>query len=589
MSHYPANIPLRSRLYSLQPLGMGTPWVESLTGYVARLAEKHSTTLYYLFSEEVAPLIEKPGTIDHRVSFASFAKAVCGLGVTAADLVEVFERLTLRRDLRVTTMLPWAGAISSKNLTRKWRAWCPACYAESATGRVKLYDQLLWSVQCVTACVRHECRLVHECIRCGRRQLPLSHRIRPGFCGRCDGWLGGSPGGRNQVRAFGPGEPTADELRLAEAVGTMLAAAPVFPLRASSGFRAKLRPHVAHLFAGRGVPSSFSLPAGRLTVRCWLRGTQVPSLPLLLRTCRALKISPLDLLVDDEDDKPGGATDAAAFPASSRTCPDEGGADTLPVDWKDSESLTRVENRLRAALEEEPPSSLTKIAGELRCTRATLRKKFPALATRLARRAEIHYRTSADTERVSGILRAALNEEPPPSLQEVSRRIGKGASTTTLHKRFPEESREIVEKYRAAKKRRLDDKAIEKKLRAALERDPPPSTPELSREVGVASATLYRKFPELFRRISNRFAVFRRQRDARNKEQARAEIKAICECSLREGVYPSDALVRSRLSVPCQSATISEIRRGVLAGPHLTRSPFLLIKAQPVERHKFRG
>lgn len=32
-------IPPRSRLYHLEPVGVGTPYVESLTGYMARLGE----------------------------------------------------------------------------------------------------------------------------------------------------------------------------------------------------------------------------------------------------------------------------------------------------------------------------------------------------------------------------------------------------------------------------------------------------------------------------------------------------------------------------------------------------------------------
>jgi hypothetical protein len=35
-------LPARSQLYSLEPIGAGTAFVESLTGYVARLAEVHS-------------------------------------------------------------------------------------------------------------------------------------------------------------------------------------------------------------------------------------------------------------------------------------------------------------------------------------------------------------------------------------------------------------------------------------------------------------------------------------------------------------------------------------------------------------------
>src|SRR5438876_2009939 len=38
-------VPPRSQLYSLQPVGVGTGMVESLTGYLARLAEAHSVSV----------------------------------------------------------------------------------------------------------------------------------------------------------------------------------------------------------------------------------------------------------------------------------------------------------------------------------------------------------------------------------------------------------------------------------------------------------------------------------------------------------------------------------------------------------------
>src|SRR5574341_819764 len=56
--------PPRSRLYSLEPIGIGTAIVESLTGYTARLAEAHSVSVGDLvgrvlsdFSNPNAPII----------------------------------------------------------------------------------------------------------------------------------------------------------------------------------------------------------------------------------------------------------------------------------------------------------------------------------------------------------------------------------------------------------------------------------------------------------------------------------------------------------------------------------------------------
>jgi hypothetical protein len=563
------NLPPRSRLYNLEPIGVSTPYVECLSGYSARLAEEHSSTLYYLFSKEVAPLINKPGTINLRVSFASFSKATNGLGVIAADLVDVFERLTLRRDLRVTTMLPWLGIFSSKNLTRKVRAWCPSCYEDCATGCEEVYDQLIWSVQCVTACARHKRRLEHHCPQCGQQQLTLSHRIRPGRCGRCQSWLGHRPSSKGQIKVLPLIEPEEEELIVAEEVGKLLAVAPKLPSRITAGNLAQnLQSYVGKIFMGRGVPSQTQLRADKQTIKCWLRGAQTPSLPLLLKIRVVLDIPLVSLLLGGKGDGSKFQSDIGTLNERSADFPVEilkEGADILPVDWRDEISVARAGRRLSAALYEYPPASLTKLAKELKCTRTTLRKKFPELAAQIAEKAEIYYRHSISNEKILQVLRAALKENPPPPLQDVSRRLGDGASTGTLHKKFPKESRTIVERYSVHSKRRLDSDLIERRLRAFIERVPAPSMPEVSCELGVARSVIYRKFPVLYKTISNRFITSRRARNRLNREIVKAEIKSICERAFQEGLYPYSSWVRSQLTVPCQSEVFSKIRRDVLA------------------------
>ena len=50
-------IPQRSRLYSLEPIGVGTPFTESLSSYLTRLAQEHCVTQKKLIMTEIAPLI----------------------------------------------------------------------------------------------------------------------------------------------------------------------------------------------------------------------------------------------------------------------------------------------------------------------------------------------------------------------------------------------------------------------------------------------------------------------------------------------------------------------------------------------------
>src|SRR5260370_35013125 len=49
------HLPPRSRLYRLEPIGMGTPYVESLTSYIVRLADAHCVTPKALVMYEILP------------------------------------------------------------------------------------------------------------------------------------------------------------------------------------------------------------------------------------------------------------------------------------------------------------------------------------------------------------------------------------------------------------------------------------------------------------------------------------------------------------------------------------------------------
>ena len=44
-------VPSRARFYPLEPIGVGTPLVEGLTGYLLRLAEAHAVSVAALTDE----------------------------------------------------------------------------------------------------------------------------------------------------------------------------------------------------------------------------------------------------------------------------------------------------------------------------------------------------------------------------------------------------------------------------------------------------------------------------------------------------------------------------------------------------------
>src|SRR5215211_5768424 len=89
-------LPPRSRLYSLVPIGLGTPYVESLTSYVSRLAVAHCLEVGKLIAGVIAPAIGKNNVL-HKYSsglsvrFCLNAQNINNMGITATDWVRVLE------------------------------------------------------------------------------------------------------------------------------------------------------------------------------------------------------------------------------------------------------------------------------------------------------------------------------------------------------------------------------------------------------------------------------------------------------------------------------------------------------------------
>ena len=111
-------IPQISRLYSLEPIGVGTPFTESISSYLTRLAQKHYVTPKKLIMGEIAPLVMgdkyQPEMFSKNVSTIfgnsdakpSDAKpAINGMRDMTRSLVDALEQLTLRQDIRLKMLI----------------------------------------------------------------------------------------------------------------------------------------------------------------------------------------------------------------------------------------------------------------------------------------------------------------------------------------------------------------------------------------------------------------------------------------------------------------------------------------------------
>lgn len=291
--------PRRSPLFSLEPIGVGTPEVESLTGYIARLAEAHSVSTGALVAEMLVSRLGRP-YLESRpeIGLSSLwgsSRAMNGTLTLAGDMVAALEAMTSRGDLRCLTMLPWSAVLDAKGLLRGSRAWCAACYGEWRLQGKPIHEPLLWSVAPVAICPHHRLPLETRCPYqgCGRPLVLLSTRSRPGFCSRCQGWLG-------QESRSDHGQPTEArqdrEEWIARAIGQLLAAGPGMEVAPTHARIAESIRQCANVLT-RGFVSKLARVCGidKKTVYQWLHGTS-PGIDMLLRACWHMGVSPVEFL-----------------------------------------------------------------------------------------------------------------------------------------------------------------------------------------------------------------------------------------------------------------------------------------------------
>lgn len=179
---------VRTRLYSLQPKGIQTSFVESLSSYLIRLAEVHVIHLGDLLAYEIAPVLGKQyllNSIDRGGNrFYDGARTINGIEKNAEDMVVTLENLTGLKNLEVLTLLRFKKTFPVRNLLRKSLAWCPKCLEEMKE-KDFLYYPLIWCFTAYKVCSNHKIHLEEKCPHCSKF-IPFLHRkSRVGICSYC--------------------------------------------------------------------------------------------------------------------------------------------------------------------------------------------------------------------------------------------------------------------------------------------------------------------------------------------------------------------------------------------------------------------
>jgi hypothetical protein len=280
----------RSRLFSLEPIGTGTGLIESITSYIARLAEAHSVSTGSLVAHEIAPHASKRGMAydnGHCDLFGNVGGSINGNNGTAADMIRILEAVTGLSNLRRLTMLPFADVLSCSGLLRDKRAWCPQCLHEWREAGTTIYEPLIWNLKQVVTCPRHHIPLVLLCPACGKSFRPLSRYFQPGHCGICQNWLG-------LERYSGPND-LPHEVFAAEQAQSL-----IFDGQTSVRARTQFRNNIGTLIKCVNHVEGFSRFVGShsKTVNGWKDGTHTPKLETVLRVAFCFGINATALLFE---------------------------------------------------------------------------------------------------------------------------------------------------------------------------------------------------------------------------------------------------------------------------------------------------
>lgn len=414
----PSPSPSPSRLYHLEPVGVGTPFVESLSSYVGRLAAAHCVSTSSLVRYEVSPLLSHTYMQPDKATSNSFraAGAMNGRCKTATEWVDALTWLTLRNDIISTTFLPFSEIVPDRGLLKRERAWCPCCFEEWKAGCLPIYEPLLWKVRYVMICPVHLVRLRSSCPNCGKERPHLEPQFVPGFCPRCGNWLG-SPVGTHFSE-----HDLARFLWTANSVGSLLALALPPEARPTRNNIMTFLDYLATERTKGGMRAlARLLKVSHTEVIEWRHGECLPSFEHLLRMSALFKI-PLK--------------EVATTEFSSSKSVDISHADVTIEGERHDKKPSRIDwEPIRAHLAaivtgEEAPLDMAAVAESFRCSVSALYREFPALCQSVTRindekkRMERERRYALIREEVAKKIEADAEEGKRPRKKELYDLVG---------------------------------------------------------------------------------------------------------------------------------------------------------------------
>jgi transcriptional regulator with XRE-family HTH domain len=269
---WPEDAPPRAAFFGLAPAGYNGGSYEDLASYFRRLSACHGIRPRSLAYRAVVPLFAKQTTRNQDwLADTCHDLNMNGLAGLAEDWVGALERLTLRSDLHLRTLLPLRGLVPSFALISKRERFCAQCYRDDELANRQMYNRLLWSIGCVEACPLHGTLLL--AVPC-TSQVGMRLFSLPGIS-RIDGSsLSSAPSSRASA------EQIMSARLVAELLDDVHHNADVFTNCHPSG--TFLRYAINTLFDGKAEYLAKHLGVNKSELHGWTTGKIRPSLPRLV-------------------------------------------------------------------------------------------------------------------------------------------------------------------------------------------------------------------------------------------------------------------------------------------------------------------
>lgn len=383
-----------SRLYNITPLGIGTPFIESLTSYIIRLAEEHNVTPGILIGKEITPLLNKHYLKKTAVrgggGLYKSTASLNGLKSGALDLVTVLEELTSRNDLMFTTLLTWSEVLPTRGLLRQKKAWCPVCLEEWKINCKPIYEPLHWFIQEVKVCTKHNIGIQTSCPSCSKEIPILSRNTLHGYCTYCRHWLGKKKSDIPQLDE----EKHFWDFWKANVIGELLETMP-YKQASPDNIRIRTTLNKAIEECTNGVVSKFiemtNIPES--TFNSYLKNN-IPSISNLLKICFCSGVTLKQFLTT-----PLSKISFTIQMFSNKSDVEHIGNNRFPDGY--------IEKQLEYYSDIDPPMSIREIASFIGCDRKLLYKKTPELSKVISRK-YLDYVSNRSQKRIEFIKKSVI-------------------------------------------------------------------------------------------------------------------------------------------------------------------------------------